>query len=434
MRGTPWIGAAGAGGDAERILPAPDGHRGNPMRQVWLLTLAQALAACGTIVLISFAGIVGTHIAPVPALATLPLSMSVVGVAATSLPAALLMQRIGRRRAFIGSALAATLGALLAAWSIAQSAFWGLCAAALLLGANMAFVHQYRFAAVEHVPAARAGKAVATVMLGTLAAAVLGPALGQAARDLGGWPEFTGSFVVLAGLLLAAAVVLTRLEEAPVTAPAPLGVGQAPLRDILGRPGYRFAVLCALTSYAVMSFIMTATPLSMHVHDGFSSAATTSVITAHLLAMYLPSLASPLIVARLGVPRMITAGVAINLGCIAIAAFAGHAYLHYLSALVLLGLGWNLMFVAATTLLTATYAPAERFRAQGFNDLAVFGSQAVASLLAGTAIETIGWEWLNLATVPLLLWVLWRSRGLGDPQRAAAAASSRSTRPESTSR
>jgi MFS family permease len=404
------------------------------MRQVWLLTLAQALAACGTIVLISFAGIVGTHIAPAPALATLPLSMSVVGVAATSLPAALLMQRIGRRRAFIGSALAAAVGALLAAWSIAQSAFWGLCAAALLLGSNMAFVHQYRFAAVEHVPPARAGKAVATVMLGTLVAAVVGPALGQAARDLGGWPEFTGSFVVLSGLLLAAAAVLTRIEDAPVTAPAPLGVGQAPLRDILGRPAYRFAVLCALTSYAVMSFIMTATPLSMHVHDGFSSAATTSVITAHLLGMYLPSLASPLIVARLGVPRMITAGVAINLGCIAIAAFAGHAYLHYFSALVLLGLGWNLMFVAATTLLTATYAPAERFRAQGFNDLAVFGSQAVASLLAGTAIETIGWEWLNLATVPLLLWVLWRARGLGDPQRAAAAASSRSTRPESTSR
>lgn len=405
------------------------------MRQVWLLTLAQALAACGTIVLISFAGIVGTHIAPLPVLATLPLSMSVVGVAATSLPAALLMQRIGRRRAFIGSALAAALGALLAAWSIAQSSFWGLCAAALLLGANMAFVHQYRFAAVEHVPPARAGKAVATVMLGTLAAAVLGPAIGQAARNLGGWPEFTGSFVVLAGLLLAAAAVLTRLQDAPVAAHDRHDGGHTPLRSILARPAYRFAVLCALASYAVMSFIMTATPLSMHVHHGFSSAATTSVITAHLLGMYLPSLASPLIVARLGVPRMIVAGIAINVGCVAIAAFAGHAYLHYFSALVLLGLGWNLMFVAATTLLTSTYAPGERFRAQGFNDLAVFGSQAVASLLAGTAIETIGWEWLNIATVPLLLWVLWRARSLGALQREGApATSSRSTRPESTSR
>lgn len=405
------------------------------MRQVWLLTLAQALAACGTIVLISFAGIVGTHIAPLPVLATLPLSMSVVGVAATSLPAALLMQRIGRRRAFIGSALAAALGALLAAWSVAQSSFWGLCAAALLLGANMAFVHQYRFAAVEHVPPARAGKAVATVMLGTLAAAVLGPTIGQAARNLGGWPEFTGSFVVLTGLLLAAAGVLTRLQDAPVGAHAAHDGAPTPLRAIVARPAYRFAVLCALASYAVMSFIMTATPLSMHVHHGFSSAATTSVITAHLLGMYLPSLASPLIVARLGVPRMIAAGVAINVGCVAIAAFAGHAYLHYFSALVLLGLGWNLMFVAATTLLTSTYAPGERFRAQGFNDLAVFGSQALASLLAGTAIETIGWEWLNLATVPLLLWVLWRSRGISGLQRAAAgAASSRSTLPESTSR
>jgi MFS family permease len=136
------------------------------------------------------------------------------------------------------------------------------------------------------------------------------------------------------------------------------------------------------------------------------------VISAHLLGMYLPSLATPLIVRALGLRAMLLAGIAAMALCVAISAFAGHAFVHYFSGLVLLGLGWNLMFVAATTLLTTTYASHERFRAQGFNDLAIFGSQATASLLAGTAMETLGWATLNLASVPLLLVALLALRAL----------------------
>jgi MFS family permease len=389
------------------------------MHHVWTLTLAQAFAACGTIILVSFGGIVGTRIAPEPALATLPLSMSILGLALTSLPASLLMQRIGRKRAFIASALVAAVGALLCAWSIASSHFVALCCAAFFIGANMAFVHQYRFAAMEFVDAHDTGKAVSTVMIGTLAAAILGPTLGQQASHLGGWQEFTGSFVILAGICLAAALVLLRLptdapsRDAPprdtprAGAPAVSNAGGRSLAEILRDANYRLAVLGGLASYAVMSFIMTATPLSMHVHDGFSSAQTTTVITAHLLGMYLPSLVSPLIVRTLGIHRMMLLGIAANLACVAICVWVGHAFMHYFSALVLLGVGWNLMFVAATTQLGSTYQPEERFRAQGFNDFAVFGCQAVASLLAGTAIETLGWEVLNLTTLPLLLLVLW---------------------------
>lgn len=399
------------------------------MQHVWTLTLAQAFAACGTIILVSFGGIVGTRIAPEPALATLPLSMSILGLAVTSLPASLLMQRIGRKRAFIASALVAAIGALLCAWSIASSHFVALCCAAFFIGANMAFVHQYRFAAMEFVAAEDTGKAVSTVMIGTLAAAILGPTLGQQASHLGGWQEFTGSFVILAGIGLAAALVLLRLptdaparqtpdsdtpeSDAPEShapeshAPTTANTGSRHLSEILRDGRYRIAVLGGLASYAVMSFIMTATPLSMHVHDGFSSAQTTTVITAHLLGMYLPSLVSPLIVRMLGVHRMMLLGIAANLACVAICVWVGHDFMHYFSALVLLGVGWNLMFVAATTQLGSTYRPEERFRAQGFNDFAVFGCQAMASLLAGTAIETLGWEVLNLTTLPLLLLVLW---------------------------
>lgn len=388
------------------------------MRNVWILTLAQAFAACGTIVLVTFGGIVGTRIAPTPVLATLPLSMSVIGLASMSLPAALLMQRIGRKRAFIGSALVAAVAAIVAGIAVASANFLLLCGAGFFLGANMAFVQQYRFAALEFVDSPLAGRAVSTVMIGTLVAAVVGPTLGAAVGDLADLPQYTASFLLLSILLLIAAGVLTRLPSVTPPHATSSVIESRPLSAILHDPRYRLAVLAGLASYAVMSFIMTATPLSMHVHDGFSTTQTTTVITAHLLGMYLPSLATPWLVARLGIRRMMITGIAANLLCVIICAFVGHHFVHYFSALVLLGVGWNLMFVAATTLLSTTYAPSERFRAQGFNDFAVFGSQAVASLLAGVAIETLGWQTLNLATLPLLLWVWWSVRQVDAPRTA----------------
>ena len=392
------------------------------MRNVWILTLAQAFAACGTLTLFAFGGIVGTHIAPLPALATLPLTCAVAGVASGSLPAALLMQRTGRKPVLVGSALLGSIAALLCAWAIAHASFALLCAGGFLLGCNMAVVQQYRFAAAEFVPPDQTGRAVATVMLGTLAAAIGAPAVGGLASHLGGWPEFTGSFVVLSGLMVAAALVLSQVGRAPARHGAHHAEAR-PLREILRQPAYRVAVLCGLVSYAVMSFIMTATPISMHVHDGFSSGQTTSVISAHLLGMYLPSLATPLIVRLLGLRAMMLWGIAANLACIVISAFVGHAFMHYFVGLVLLGVGWNLMFVAATMLLTTTYQSHERFRAQGFNDFAIFGSQAVASLLAGTAIETLGWATLNLASVPLLLLALFALRVVPAPAPTPAARS-----------
>jgi MFS family permease len=372
------------------------------------------------IMLVAFGGIIGTRIAPHPALATLPLSLSIIGVAAMSVPAALLMQRIGRRRAFVGSACVAAAAALLCAWSVAHAAFAGFCVAGFLLGCNMAFVQQYRFAAIEYVDPQRSGQAVATVILGTLAAALIAPAIGTAARQLGGWPEFTGSYLILAGLCLVAAAILARLTDATPRATRDAGATR-PLATIACQPRFRLAVVAGVAAYAVMSFIMTATPISMHVHDGFTSAETTSVITAHLLGMYLPSLASPWLIQWLGIRGMMRVGIAAIGACIVISAALGHAFAHYLSGLVLLGLGWNLLFVAGTTLLTTTYAPAERFRAQGFNDLAVFGSQGLASLLAGVAMQTLGWQALNLASAPLLLlvlWMLWRHDPSRDDSRA----------------
>lgn len=370
-------------------------------RNVWILAAAQACAACGTIVLVTFGGIVGTRLAPYPAIATLPLSLSVLGMAFTSMPAALLMQRIGRKPAFVGSAVMAMLAALLCAVSVAQGAFVGLCVAGLLLGANMAFVQQYRFAAAEFVGEADAGRAVSTVMLGTLAAAILGPELGHRARLLGGWPEFTGSFVALAVVCALAALVLLAIDPPPARVVA---VTHTPRRlSVVARqPVFATAMLAGVTSYAVMSFIMTATPISMHVVDGLTVDATKSVISLHLLGMYVPSLASGWLIRVLGIRQMMLAGLGLMGGCVAIGVVVGQHFVHYASALLLLGVGWNFLFVSGTTLLTTSYTASERYRAQGFNDFVVFGTQALASLLAGPAITRLGWPTVNAATLPVL--------------------------------
>ena len=256
-------------------------------------------------------------------------------------------------------------------------------------------------------------------MLGTLAAAVIGPGIGQLARNVGGWPEFTGSFVALSCLLALSALVLAQLRLPPQPSVAAQGSGRS-LREIAAQPGYRLAVLAGLVAYASMSFVMTATPLSMHVHDGISSAQTSLVISGHLLGMYLPSLASGWLSERLGPRSLLIWGVACMGSCVFISAIVGHEFPHYFAGLVLLGVGWNFMFVAATTLLTRTYTPVERFRAQGANDLAIFGAQATVSLLAGTAMEHLGWALLNISILPLLALAAYAAMTLRMPNESAA--------------
>jgi MFS family permease len=359
----------------------------------------------GSFLFVLLGGIIGSELAPMPSLATLPVSVLIVGVAASVLPAGVLIRRIGRRAAFMASALFAGLGCIAAGFGIHAANFWVFCAAALLLGANNAMVMQYRFAAVEYVEPERASKAIAIVMSGALVAAWLGPEIAVRSADIVAGAHYAGSFFVgtglyaLAAILLALTPVSTRTAEQDSRPPRPLA-------EIAMQADFRIAVLAALVSYAVMSFIMTATPISMHVIDLHDEVATKQVIQGHLLAMYLPSLASGWIITRLGVRPVIVAGSLLMAACIAIAAFVGHSVLHYGWALVLLGVGWNLLFIAGTTLLTRTYRPQERIQVQTLNDFMVFGAQALASLMAGVALSTIGWERLNLATLPLLTAVL----------------------------
>lgn len=371
------------------------------MHNLAVLVGAQFFAAWGQVCMVVLAGIVGAELAPRAGLATLPVACAVLGVAAATVPAALAMQCWGRRPVLIGGMLLAGTGSLLAAAAIQVQSFWLFCSATAVIGSNLACTAQYRFAAAESVAPGRVSRAVAWVMLGTVGAAVVAPQLVVAVRHWAG-AEYSGSFLLLSLAYAAGSACLLGLREAPQSADGPREQGR-PLLPILRQPAFLIALLAAATGYGVMALLMTATPLSMHVVDGYSVEATALVIQAHVLSMYLPSLVSGWLVARLGAWRMIAAGALLELACTGLAV-AGQGLAHYSLALVALGTGWNFLFVAGTTLLTRSYRSEERFRVQAVNEFGIFGITAGASLLAGALIAALGWQGLNrLAAAPLLL-------------------------------
>jgi MFS family permease len=370
------------------------------VNNILILTVAQMLSASALTVVVLMGSLVGAGIAPKPSLATVPISIAIIAVALTTVPAAMLMRRIGRRAGFIIGALIGATGGGVAAEGVLTANFQLFCAGTILLGSSMAFTQQYRFAAAESVPPELMSRAISYVLIGGLAAALVGPQLALAARSWIAGAEYAGSFAAVSVLSLLAIAVLSRLK---LPKPAQEDDRSAPLstRDLLVRPDFRIAVFASVVAFAVMSFIMTATPVSMHIMDHHSVETTTWVIQSHVLAMYLPSLVSGRIILRFGERNTMLFGGALLSMC-AVVSLVGQHVMHYWLGLVVLGVGWNLLFVSGTTLLARNFRGANRHRAQAINEFTVFGSQACASLLAGLAVQQIGWRMLNLATVPLL--------------------------------
>lgn len=365
-----------------------------------MLATAQMLGSSGLTVTVILGGIIAADIAPRPSLATVPISLAIVATALTTVPASLLMRRIGRRAGFIFGASVGLIGGLVAAQAVILANFLLFCTATLLLGSSMAFTQQYRFAAAESAPPERLSQAISYVLVGGLGAALVNPQLALAARWLIPGTLYAGSFVAVSILYAATIAVLWRLTVPPPFMPRPAAGGDAP-RTPFATPQFRMAVFAGACAYAVMSFVMTAAPISMHHIDHHDVEATTWVVQSHVLAMYLPSLFTGHVIARFGERNVMMWGGALLASCAGVSLF-GHELMHYWLGLVTLGLGWNLLFVAGTTLLSRTVDPANRHRAQALNDFTVFGSQACASLLAGLAVQLIGWQALNLVTLPLL--------------------------------
>lgn len=373
-------------------------------RNVILLGISQILALTGATIVFFTGTILGTEMAPIPTLATLSNAILVVGVAIFTIPASMMMSRYGRRFGFMASALMACLGAIGALIAIWQDNFFLFCAMMLLIGGNNAFAQQYRFAAAESVSEAQVSRAISTVLLAGVIGGFLGPQIARLTKDLLPYGEYTGSYAVLAVIYLLVMLTLAFLPSIRAQEEKFIGP-ERPLSAILVQPRYMIAVLSGVVAYGVMSLLMTATPISMHTIHGHSLEATALVIQSHVVAMYLPSLFTGSLIARLGTSRVMGMGILAMFTCVVIDLVGSHIY-NYWTALVLLGVGWNFLFVGGTVLLTQSYFPPERFKAQGFNDFTVFGAQALASLSAGALVFSTSWRTINLIAIPLLFMVL----------------------------
>lgn len=371
------------------------------VRNIVILSVSQALGVSGVAIVALLSGLIGTDLAPSPAWATLPASLMIVGGTLAVIPASLLMKRIGRRWGFLAATAVAGLAALLAAYAVVQGDFFLFCLATALIGLNGAFVQQYRFAAAESADPARAGRAVSLVLVGGILAGFIGPEIANRTRDWLPAGVYAGSFLSLALLYAGAAVLLLFLQDVATAADGGVRGEERPLRTIVFQPVFLAAILAGVAAYGVMLLIMTSTPIFLHRMHGFSLDETTRVIQGHIVAMFLPSLVSGFIVERLGVKRVIVLGVLAMAGSVLLA-LTGGELLSYAGALILLGLGWNLLYVGATVLLTHSYLPAERFKVQAANDLVLNATQAGASFSSGPALAYLGWQSLNLATLPLL--------------------------------
>lgn len=370
-----------------------------------VLLASQLVAVSGSVLIVTIGGLVGAELAPAPTLATLPMSVFVLGTAAATVAAALVMRRIGRRRGFVLGALLAAAAAAIAGGALVGESFLGFCVGVGLYGANNAFVQQYRFAAAESVEVAAAPRAISLVLLGAIGGAFVGPLLATHGATFTPAEPYLASLLAVTVMQLGAALLLSRLVDAPPSAAIDDDREERPLGEIVRQPAYVVAVLGGIVGYGLMNLVMTATPLSMHVKDGHSLADTAWVIQSHVLAMYAPSLFSGSLIGRFGARAVLAAGAFVMLAMV-LAGLGGHAVMHYWWSLVLLGVGWNFLFVGGTALLVECYRPAERFKAQAVNEFSVFGVSALGSLLAGTLIHTYGWEAILEASVPALVAML----------------------------
>jgi len=366
-------------------------------RQVLLLATAQALFQTTSVMVMTVGGLAGALIAPSPELATLPIAAMFLGTAATTIPASTWMARVGRRTGFVAGAALGVLAGVLAALGLFVGSLWLLAAGTFLVGAYQAFAQFYRFAAGEVADEAFRPRAISLVLAGGVVAAILGPLVGRWGGPLL-QPAYVGSFLMLSVVSLIATGLLMGLKVPPP--PPTAGHAGRPLLEIVRQPGYLVALFGAATGYGVMIMAMTATPLAMVHHQHHLGDATT-VIQMHVLGMFVPSFFTGSLIARFGVLRIMLSGVAL-LGGHVLISLTGTDFHSFAGALVLLGVGWNFLYIGGTTLLTTTYTPAEKGKAQATNDMTIFAVGLVCSLAAAPLLQLLGWQGLNLMLLPWL--------------------------------
>ncbi len=374
----------------------------NARFNVGLLAACQAMLFTNNATLIAINGLAGLALAPNVSLATLPVTCWVIGGAITTMPASMYMKKVGRRSGLIHGASVGIVGAAICASAIWQANFWLLCFGALVWGIYNAFGQYYRFVAAEVAAPDFRATAVSLVLAGGLVGGIVGPTLSRYTVDLIG-PKFAGAYLALIAFALVTMAILSRIRIPDPTAAEQSASGR-PLSAIAAQPKYIVAVLSAALSYGVMNFLMTSTPIAMGV-CGHPYGDAAFVISSHVVAMFAPSFVTGGLIRRLGTIPVMLAGAALNVVCIGVA-LAGVAVANFWWSLVLLGVGWNFLYIGATTLLTETYRPEERAKAQGANETAIFAMMALSSFSSGMIVTNAGWEKVNYAATPLIALVI----------------------------
>ncbi|WP_407277606.1 MFS transporter [Aromatoleum evansii] len=392
-------------GETEQASPA---HYACGRSNIVRLTVAQALSGANAVVVYATGAIVGNMLAPSPALATLPITIFVLGMAACSLPAGVIARRHGRRAAFLVGTGCGVLVGLLAALAVVLGLFWLFCAATLFGGAYAAVVLSFRFAAADCVPPTRRPRALSFVMAGGVVAGVIGPQLVTYTMDLWTPYTFAGTFLAQAAVAALSAIVLLG-----VRLPAPTAeelAGGRPIGVIARQPEFITAVTCGVVSYLLMNFLMTAAPLAMRL-CGLSQESANLGVQWHVIAMYAPSFFTGRLITHFGAHRVVAAGLALTALSAAVG-LLGADVAHFWLTLILLGMGWNFGFVGASALVLECHRPEEKTRVQSFNDFVVFGTVAFGSLLSGSVLTAYGWNtvlWLSFVPLALATLTLARS-------------------------
>jgi len=360
------------------------------------LAAAQALTGANSAVIFATGSIVGATLAPDMSLATVPLSMYVVGLAAGTLPTGAISRRFGRRWAFvIGTGLGALTG-LLGSFAILHASFALFCVATFLGGLYGSVAQSYRFAAADGASTAYRPKAVSWVMAGGVFAGVLGPQLVQWTMDIWSPYLFAFSFLVQAAVALIAMGIVAGVDM-PKPAPADLHGGR-PLLTIVTQPRFIAAALCGVISYPMMNLVMTSAPLAMKM-CGLSLSDSNFGIQWHIVAMYGPSFFTGALIARFGAPKIVAAGLLLEAGAATIG-LSGITAMHFWATLIVLGIGWNFSFIGASALVLETHRAQERNKVQAFNDFLVFGMMAIGSFSSGQLLANYGWSAVNMVVFP----------------------------------
>jgi len=385
-------------------------------RNVLVLSGTQATLQITGVTMIAVTGLAGFALADDKSFATAPLTCYVFGSAITTIPASLLMKSIGRRAGFQVGTSIGMAGAALCSLAMWVANFWLLCAGMTVMGMYTAFGKYYRFAAADAASAQFRAKAISFTLAGGILGGIIGPEMAKRTKDLFVDHAYMGSYVSLIFVCLLATLVLSRLDIPPLSERDRNDPGR-PLSEIMRQPVFIVAVLASMLSYGIMNLMMTSTPLAMRAHDHhFNDAAL--VLEWHVIGMYGPSFFTGSLVNRWGVLNVILIGIVLLFVCI-LAALAGTAVINFWTAMFLLGVGWNFMYVGGSALLTECYAPSERAKTQAANDFLIFLTMAISSMSSGLLLNKSGWHAVNYGSLPFLalatiatLWLMWQRRSV----------------------